>query len=194
MRECEKINLEDPTTAKFESMQPMNEARSHFGYTLFDGKFIYVVGGLGISKKLGPSPIDTVERYDIEKDKWEMLPVRLPLRLSGVSCMYFEEEKKIKIFGGSDSINKSTKLVFELDIDSKGGKLRECNVMMKKRQMNNKIFLKDGRLYLVGGTNENDCESWRTYDTDEERVVEKALLSYDKVIKGDLNYFCGFIV
>jgi len=186
--------LDDEEIHTYENISSMNEARSHFGSILFEKKTIYVVGGLGSSKKIGNTPIDTIEKYEIDKDRWTLLSVRIPLKLSGVSCGYFDDEKKIKIFGGSDSLNRSTRLVFDLDVNSTTGKLRECNAMLKKRQMNNKIFIKDKMIFLVGGSHENDCEIWRKFNTDEEMIMEKTLFSYEKVISGDLNYFCGFVV
>jgi len=193
LKDCERINLIEGATSTYENMNSMNEARSHFGYA-FHNKAIYVVGGFGQSKKIGNIPTDTVEKYEIEKDKWTLLSVKLPLKLSGVSCGYFEDDKKIKIFGGNDSINRSTRLVFELDVHSDEGKLRECNAMLKKRQMNNKLYIKDQMVFLVGGTNESDCEIWKKFYTDEETIMEKTLFSYDKVIQGDLNCFSGFIM
>ena len=192
MKDCEKFNVESDISNGFEVIQPFVEARSQFGYTLCDEKSIYVVGGMSNLKKSGC--IDSIEKYDIDRDVWTLLNVRLPLRLCGVSCIYYEDEKKIKIFGGSDSTKKSTRLVFEMELESTTGKLRECNVMIKKRQMNNKAFMKDGKLYLVGGSVENDCETWRQFLTDDEMIMEKSSFSYEDIMSGDLTNFSGFLI
>lgn len=171
----------------FETISSLNEARSLFGYTLCKDSVIYVAGGVGASKKT--SNTDTIERYSILDNKWTFLNIRLPQKLCGVSCVYFEEEDKIKIFGGSDHLKKNTKSVFELDLKTE--KVSEVNSMNTKRQMNNKVFRNKEKLFLLGGNPDSDCEMWNLNSRGRDH---KMGFNYGNVVKGDLNNFCGFTI
>ena len=68
----------------------------------------------------------------------------------------------------------------------------ETNAMLKKRQLNNKIFMRGTDLYLVGGNIESDIEVWDDVNAWGEDGITKQLFSYANVLLNDLSYFAGF--
>ena len=76
----------------FESIAPLNEARSLFGYTLCKNNIIYVAGGVTASKKFGCT--DSIEKYSVLENKWSLLQVRIPYKLCGLSCIPLEDENE----------------------------------------------------------------------------------------------------
>jgi len=185
LKDCERLNIQDNNHgANFESITPLNEARSLFGYTLCKNNIIYVVGGVTASKKFGCT--DSIEKYSVLENKWSMLNIRIPSKLCGLSCIPLEDEneEKIIMFGGSDNLNRSVKSVLELNLTE--GKINEFDQMVSKRQMNNKAFEKHGIVYLIGGNTDNDCEVWNFNNS------SKTTFSYGDHIKSDLKNFCAF--
>ncbi len=183
MRECEKLNIQD-SGAHFEPVAAMNEGRSLFGYTLCKENEIYVVGGVAASMRANCT--DTIEMYSILKNKWTILNVKIPQKLCGVSCVYFEDENKIKIFGGSDNLKKSSKAIYELNL--KEGTLAEAGSMNSRKSMNNKVFRKNDMVHLIGGSNDSE------YEIINLQTNSKSVFNYGEVMKGDLNNFCGFML
>ena len=179
------MNLQGSSNSfAFEAIPSMNEARSLFGYTVCKDSFIYVAGG--VSTSLKSTCTDTVETFSILENKWTLLQLRIPQKLCGISCVYFEEEEKLRIFGGSDNFKKSSKSVFELNINDVT--INEVGSMDSRRNMNNKVFKKNHFLYLVGGNNDNEYEVWNFSSDAKTRLI----FSYGNAMKGDLNNFCGF--
>jgi hypothetical protein len=74
----------------------MNEPRRDFQAVVI-GKYIYAIGG-----RNGSEPLCTVERYDLEKERWEMVQ-SLPSPRYGHSA--FTINNKICVVGGSNTIN-----------------------------------------------------------------------------------------
>ena len=189
LKECEKIDVSsNPQIGRFEAISSMNEARSLFGYTVCKDSYIYVAGGIAASKKNACT--DTIERYHIVENKWAAMYVRMPQKLCGVSCVYYEDQDKLKIFGGSDHLKKSSKAIFEVNL--KEQRIKEAGSMGTRRQMNNKAFKKGEQLYLIGGNNDAECEVWNISPEGVER--EREGFTYSNTIKSDLNNFCGFII
>ena len=173
----------------FEPIKPLIEERSLFGCTLFQNHKIFIVGGVS-SKKNGCT--DSIEIYDIIKDNWTLSCASLPLKLCGLSCLSVEEKNQILIFGGSDAFKNHSKLVFEYQINE--SRLREYNFMLKKRQMNNKVYKIEKQFYLLGGNMDADWEIWKEITEDYEPRIQKEVISYSDILKNDLNNFCSFII
>ena len=51
--------------------------------------------------------------------------------------------------------------------------------------MNNKVFSKNGEIFLLGGNLEYNMEIRKNYEASDEK-------SYKEFIKNDLNIFCAF--
>jgi len=187
LKHCEKINVLNPVA--YEPMKSMNEERSLFGCTLYGENKIFVCGGSTAKKN---ASTDSIEIYNILEDKWVFSSVHLPMKLYGLSCISVEEKSKVLIFGGGDACRNYTKLVCEYDMEKKI--LRECNQMMKKRQMNNKVFKKNDKIFIVGGNSDCDWEIWNQTSGEGECITEKELISYQDMIKNDLNIYSGFMI
>lgn len=78
-------------------MSPMKKARCYFGSMLdFLHKKIYVFGGSNSTKCH-----DDIEFYDLEKDEWKLLGLKLPHPLYAFSFRQIEIERTL-VIGGAD--------------------------------------------------------------------------------------------
>lgn len=85
LRECEKVRLDsllDRQQIESRQINSMNQERSNFGCCLVRNRIIYVGGG---RNAVGYS--DSIECYDIGKDKWQVKELKLPVKLMDLSML-----------------------------------------------------------------------------------------------------------
>ena len=75
----------DPTTGEWTERESMAEARNAHGAATLDGR-MYIVGGWG-SGGAAANPLDTMEIYDPETDRWEHGPDVDPMPEGGRSAL-----------------------------------------------------------------------------------------------------------
>lgn len=98
MRFCERINITNPI--KWESIRKMNLSRKNTSACSANKDYIYVFGG-GNEKS---NASDTIEQYNIVKNVWHLLNIRLPAHIS-FSISQRVSSEKILIIGGSEIVN-----------------------------------------------------------------------------------------
>ena len=89
---CEKFSLQYEKWTKCSSL---NMERSHLSLCNINNKYIYALGGE--NKIIGF--LDTIEKYSIIGDVWELIQVKLPYKLECVGCIGVSHNEII-IFGG----------------------------------------------------------------------------------------------
>jgi len=102
----DQLDIYDMTTGQWTSGARMSVPRHGFEMVAA-GPYIYAFGGFAYSADHQPKwkSLDIIERYDIENDRWEVLPVRLPRpRSSNVVALV---ENRVYLIGGWDSTPKS---------------------------------------------------------------------------------------
>ncbi len=114
--------------------------------TLFIGGQVWVVGGLDESGK----PIDFVQRYDVEGNKWEVLSMQLPKALARSGLAAYEGN--ILLFGGWDGTTYQD-TVYQYLSDEKGW--QSFSKLASPRADVGSAQLQSG-IVLIGGTGEDE--------------------------------------
>lgn len=114
--------------------------------TLFIGGEVWVVGGLNESGK----PIDVVQRYNVEDNKWETLSTSLPKPLARSALAAYEG--KIFLFGGWDGTTYQD-TVYQYLSDEEGW--QPFSAFSSPRADVGTAPLQDG-IALIGGTREGE--------------------------------------
>ena len=99
---CEKYSIYEDV---WREIAPMNHSRSSAGVVLFKHqKFIFIMGGSGSAddRKGAQTLLESVERYDMDFDKWDLLYLQMPWRLESFTILRFEadDDNRILIVGG----------------------------------------------------------------------------------------------
>lgn len=142
---CEKFDVEKNV---WKSFSPMNIAKCAFSACVVNRKFIYTFGGYDGQKRL-----DTIERYDLLEEHWELLKIKLRFPLSNCAC-FSPYMNKVVIFGGGFSSGFSH-YVEMIDVES--GEWKGLPKMKEGRDLRNKVVYVDGSAYAIGGLNKK-CE------------------------------------
>ena len=109
----------------------MHLPKCNFSATAMGNRFIYTIYK------------QDIERYDIAKDSWELLP-KLKHRCKSCAC-FCPQPNKIVILGGNLG-----QIVREIDIET--GESEALNPMIHDRKrLANKLCLIDNYAYAVGG-------------------------------------------
>ena len=106
---CEKFSFQYEKWIKCSSL---NIERSHLSLCNMNNKYIYALGGENKISGL----LDTIEKYSIIGDFWEIVKVRLPYRLECVGCIGVNHNEMI-IFGGysPQKMNRETIIKYNVD-------------------------------------------------------------------------------
>lgn len=113
---CEKYSLEFQRWVKISSMKVgniinnLNIARSHHSMCTYNNDYIFSLGGENRYESL----LDTIERYSVIQDVWEILSVKMPLKMECVGCIQYNNE--ILVLGGYSCELGSLKNVYSLDL------------------------------------------------------------------------------
>ena len=165
----------------------MFEERCLFGYCIVKEQFIYVMGGITSKNALNT---DSIEFFDIKKEKWNILELRMPKKLCGSSLHYLNDTEEILVVGGSNNTKKLSSGVWSFNL--KNNKFSKFCKLHFKRQTNNKVFpLAENscKLLLVGGNFEYNYE---TLNLRTKLPEFKEEYSYASLLKNDLNNDCSF--
>jgi N-acetylneuraminic acid mutarotase len=94
---CEAYNiLRDEWT----NIASMNTNKDVFSAIAINNQFIYTFGGCTPVQAVKPeTEIDTIERYDITKNEWQLLDLKLNSRNCWSAC-FSPEPNKVVIVGG----------------------------------------------------------------------------------------------
>jgi hypothetical protein len=95
LNSCERLSI---TSKKWQSIAPMYYVRHDAAAcTALDSNFIFVFGGM----PLNPTG-NTIERYSVRANEWELLPVLLPRPLARLS-VFPVTNRQIAVLGGTAS-------------------------------------------------------------------------------------------
>lgn len=78
-----------------------------------NNEFIYCIGGENRYESL----LDAIERYNINFDVWELVTIRMPIKIECVACVY-HNNNEIVILGGYSSETGSSKSIYHYDINN----------------------------------------------------------------------------
>ena len=119
---------------------------------------IFACGGFEGERRL-----DVMEVYDVNKDEWTLIEVRLPVRLSNHACISVEDNK-VLIVGGGTSDGHSTD-IYNIELTTKT--VSRFAKMSTGRDLRNKIVCHNDEVFTVGGnmycTSEKLCLSTKKW-------------------------------
>ena len=127
LRSCERYNI---LTNEWTYFDPMNIARCAFSASSVNASLIFIFGGYDGTQRLG-----SIEKYEPELNKWELLSVILRFPLSNCAC-FSHANDKIVILGGGFSSGFSL-AVEMLDIQSETW--TSLPMMTEGRDLRNKV-------------------------------------------------------
>jgi hypothetical protein len=95
MSQCEKYSFQ---LEEWSRISNMVKEKSHISLCSINNKYIFSFGG---ENKIN-GILDTIERYTILNDTWDILNINLPLKIECASCIK-KNDKEILIIGGFSS-------------------------------------------------------------------------------------------
>lgn len=104
---CEKYSLQYEKWVKIAGM--LNE-KSHLTLCSLNNNYLFSFGGENKHENL----LDIIERYSVLNDTWELLKVRLPIKIECCACVK-KNQREIAIMGGYNNIYGPLDIVLSFD-------------------------------------------------------------------------------
>ena len=156
----DRVEVFEEVTRKWRSLAPMKLAKHGFQMVAHDN-YIYVFGGFTFSEIHDPKwkSVDTIERYNIKTDTWEILPQKLSVPRSSNAIAHIGD--KVYLLGGWNSTpkfkgDKDGKFLEVVDVfDLTTETLVPTHLKMPKplRRAFTAV-VKHGEIYMLGGIGE----------------------------------------
>lgn len=153
-----RVDVYDVTAGKWKSIAPRNYKCHGFQLAAY-GKYVYAFGGFAYSENYLPkwTSLDVIERYDTERNVWEIVG-RMPRKRS--SNVALTVGTKVYLMGGWDSTPKKPNDVngtFHSEIDVFDMLNETITTLDVKLPMKRRAFtgiVKDQKIMLIGGISE----------------------------------------
>uniref|UniRef100_A0AAV2K9M6 BTB domain-containing protein n=1 Tax=Knipowitschia caucasica TaxID=637954 RepID=A0AAV2K9M6_KNICA len=182
-------------TNQWRTAEPMLQPRyAHQSVSFLH--FIFVLGGIGMDKKITPS----LERYNSMFNQWESMA---PMPTAVLHPAAVANDQKIYVFGGEDAIQNPVRLIQVnksytrrmIAYDTKANKFVKCE-NLKVRRMHHSATVINNKLYITGGRvlNANDIiedsDCFECYDPKTDVWTSKGSLPYKLFDHGSLPLVC----
>jgi hypothetical protein len=131
-------------TNEWTFFDPVNIARCAFSASAVNNSLIFIFGGYD-----GTQRLESIEKYDPEVNKWEILSAALRFPLSNCACFSYSNDN-IVILGGGFSSGFSL-AVEMLNIVTE--QWTSLPMMTEGRDLRNKVTVINGYAYCIGGYN-----------------------------------------
>ena len=105
---CEKFSLQFDKWIKISNM---NCEKSHLSLCNVNNMHIYSFGG----ENKYDSILDIIERYTILNDVWDIMPIKLPIKIECPACVK-KSDHSLYIMGGFSALYGALDVVIELDL------------------------------------------------------------------------------
>lgn len=205
-----RVDIYDMTTKTWRQGASMNHAKHGFELAAY-GNYLYAFGGFAFSDQHSPAwqSLNIIERYDITKNKWEVLSTKLPRRRS--SNVAAQVGDKVFLIGGWNSTprfegDKEGRFHPEIDIfDLKSERISTLEVKLPsplRRAFNATIKGED--IFLLGGISQGSSHfDWidnvtrfntKTYSFSEETKLPYATFAPGAGLLKDGLFFIGGMV
>jgi hypothetical protein len=147
LNSCEKFSLQ---TGNWNKISFMNIAKSHLSLCNLNNLYLFTFGGENKFQSL----LDTIERYIINIDTWEVLNVKLPTKMECVACIHYKKE--ILILGGySCGESGSLDTVFSLDVETGNNNIKKYSKTLCQQGWSiYQPIVKENKIHILYGGEE----------------------------------------
>ena len=142
MKSCERFSI---TKESWEPIAFLNCARCTSNAITYKNS-VYVFGGY-----YGKGRIREIERYNLAKNKWELVQMSLKIPIEGAELIMLNQDE-ILIFGGKNQYG-ATPIVTSYDLDSCHGTIRSTLIVSHVLP---KAAFYDDKIVCFGGTGNDD--------------------------------------
>jgi N-acetylneuraminic acid mutarotase len=177
---CEKYN---DSTGKWSEVSNLIHPVAFAAITTISDEFLYVFGGFE-----DYSTVDVIQKYSFIADRWDLLSVKLPVRLAKMGAATVEEDTIIIVGGIYEDANNDAPLslisnCYKLSLTKMAWS--KASKMKNKRTLNSCLYYHDSQIYAIGSANEGACEK---YDPEANRWIN--IPSYNHILENnDLQSF-----
>jgi len=161
-------------------MAPMKDKRHYLSACQIGDEFIYAFGGFFGSTEQEIN--DSIEMYEVEKNIWSVLSVRMKNPLWACSALAISPNDIILIGGKNTNRNGEVHL---FNVQSKTWKQLHS---MNQLRVSHKSFFFQNRIYVIGGDYDMSCE---VYDIRENKW--SFISSYSTLLSNSLYSFSSSI-
>lgn len=181
---CEMLAMSE---GQWETMSPMNTARSFMSCCAIADQYCYLFGGISDYKVL-----NGIEKYDMITDTWISLYFKLPMPLAKLASVSLADQKNILIMGGMSADFEPTNQVWRLDLTM--ATFTKRNPMRYERLIEGgqgAFRASNGNVFVLNGCLDDlECERYKPSKDQWELVP-----SYRNATAGEsLNAYIGCIV
>ena len=136
--------------------------------------------------------VDVIQKYDSIADEWDLLSIKLPVKLAKMGAANFENENILIVGGIYEDTNSDNPLslinnTYKLNIRKM--KWGRAAPMKNRRTLNSTLYFFENQLYVVGSSSQGSCEKY-----DPEANIWINIASYDHILSNnDLQSFSVFM-
>jgi len=177
LNSVEKYNFRED---KWTVMTPMKDKRHYLSACSLNDEFIYAFGGFFGSTEQEIN--DSIEVYEVEKNLWSVVTVRMKNPLWACSALAVSPHEIILIGG------KNTNRNGEVNLFNAQTKTWKQLHSMNQLRVSHKSFFLQGKIYVIGGDYEMSCE---VYDLKENKW--SFISSYNTLLGNSLYSFSSSI-
>lgn len=129
-----------------------------------------------------------IQKYDAANDQWDLLSIKLPVRLAKMGAANMDDENIMIVGGIFEDANGDAPLSLisnSYKLNVRHMKWTKVAKMKNKRTLNSTLYFFDSQLYVVGSSNDGACEK---YDPEVNKWI--SIPSYDEILaQNDLQSF-----
>ena len=177
---CEKYN---DSTGMWSDVANLIHPVSFASISAIKDEYLFVFGGFE-----DYTTVDIIQKYDFLSNSWDLLSIKLPVRLAKMGATAIDNYNIIIAGGIYEDSSSETPLslisnCYKLNLNKmswgKAGKMKN------KRTLNSSLFQYDNQIYAIGSSNKGACEKY-----DPEAKIWINIPSYDSILaNNDLQSF-----
>lgn len=146
---CERY---DDSTGKWTDVASLIHPVAFAAICSVNNKYLYVFGGFE-----DYSTVDVIQKYNSIDNQWDLMSIKLPVRLAKMGAACIENETILIVGGIYEDLNSDTPLslinnAYKLSINKMAW--TKASKMKNKRTLNSTLYCFDNQIYVVGSSSE----------------------------------------
>lgn len=177
---CEKYN---DNRKKWSPIADLIHPVSFASIAAIQDEYLYLFGGFE-----DYSTVDIIQKYNFLADTWDLLSIKLPVRLAKMGASTIDKDTILVVGGIFEDTNNDAPLslisnCYKLNLNRMIW--QKTTAMKNKRTLNSSLFHYDQQIYAIGSSNMGACEK---YDIEVNRWIN--IPGYDEILpNNDLQSF-----